>query len=304
MVMRDIIEIDDEKCNGCGECIPNCVEGALQIVNGKARLISDELCDGIGMCLGHCPQGALTVTQRDTDDFNEEAVEDLLKKREAEQELLKDKGKDQQLLKDKGKDQQLLKDKGGDQDACFEETDEVFVHHHHGDHTPCGCPGSQNMVLKKKEGASSGLHSIPRGAGGHSPPPSSDSLSAGAGESTLTHWPIKLRLVNENAPFLQDADLLVLADCAGVASYDLHDTLLKDKVVVILCPKFDDPDFFTEKLDRLAKHSGIRSITIGHMEVPCCFGLGNAVKRAVQNSGRSIPVEHIIISREGRKSRG
>ncbi len=287
MVMRDIIEIDDEKCNGCGECIPNCVEGALQIVNGKARLISDELCDGIGMCLGHCPQGALTVTKRNTDEFSMEAVEEF------------------------------LKDKDADQGACSEESDEVFVHHHHGDHTPCGCPGSRNMILKTNvpsspstlSSASVGAHSVPSPSaspsdispGPHAP--SSGSSPAGPGVSNLTHWPIKLRLVNENAPFLQDADLLVLADCAGVASHDLHDTLLKDKVVVIFCPKFDDPDFFTEKLERLAKNSGIRSITIGHMEVPCCFGLGNAVKRAVQLSGRNIPVEHIIIARDGRRSR-
>jgi NAD-dependent dihydropyrimidine dehydrogenase PreA subunit len=281
MVQRDIIKIDDELCDGCGECIPNCVEGALQIVDGKARLISDDLCDGIGLCLGHCPKGALTVITRDADEFSEEAVEEYLTtKKEIE--------------------------------GSSADDGEVFVFHHHAPGTPCGCPGSQNITLKPKTDTSSECieANTPLATSKSTGSPADTKKSSGTGKpetsgspsssfSTLGHWPIKLHLVYEKAPFLKDADLLVLADCAGVASHDLHSTLLKDKAIVIFCPKFDDPEFYREKLGRIVAQSGVRSVTIAHMEVPCCFGLGRAVKDAVVASGLDIPVDHVIIKRDG-----
>lgn len=283
---REIIEIDDEKCDGCGVCIPNCAEGALQIVNGKARLISENLCDGIGMCLGHCPKGALKVIVREADEFDEEAVNERLKE---------------------------LKPDPQDQDTP---PGTHQVPSPQGPPVSCGCPSSVMSFLKPAmEGGTSSTRDTtdggrtpgtqstsPAGPASKTSDPSSvtiDPATPSDSVSNLMHWPVKLRLVHEQAPFLKNADLLILADCAGVAMHDLHDTLLKDKAVVIFCPKFEDPSFYREKLESIVSSSGIRSITVAHMEVPCCYGLYHAVQDAVRRSGKEIPVETYIIGRNG-----
>jgi len=253
MASRKIIQIDEEKCNGCGQCIPNCAEGSLKIVNGKAKLVADILCDGLGACLGHCPQDALKIVEREAEDFDELAVEKYLQEQKEEESAMAAKA------------------------------------------TPpspaCGCPSVQLSILGSADTedrkAEDEQDSSPR--------------EGTAQGSSLVHWPVKLRLVPESAPFLRDAKLLVLADCAGVAAYDLHETLLRGKAVVILCPKFEDPGFYRAKLQRLVAASSLRSITVAHMQVPCCHGLFMAVKQAVEASGKEIPVEHIVLGRSGEK---
>jgi Fe-S-cluster-containing hydrogenase component 2 len=210
MTKREIIEIDDEKCNGCGECIPNCAEGALQIVDGKVQIVSDALCDGLGACLGHCPQGALRIIQREAAPFDEEAVE-------------------------------------------------------------------AHLAQLKQEAAS----------------------CADCQPEARRQWPIALRLVPIAAPFFQNADLLIAADCVPFAYRNFHDEFLKGKTLVFGCPKFDNAQGYQTKLTEIFRQNSIQSITLLLMEVPCCSGLGNIVKTALANSGKDIPLKKTIITVDG-----
>jgi len=224
MVLRKIVRIDEELCDGCGQCIPNCAEGALQIVDGKVRLISEAYCDGLGACLGHCPQGAITIEERASDPFDEEAVHAHL----AGQHALE-----------------------------------------------CGCPSTvvQNLEPRTPEPSERG--------------------------SALRHWPVQLNLVPLEAPFFDGADLLVVADCVPVAYPDLHGTLLSGRSVVVGCPTFDDARGYADKLGEILKRNDVRSVTIAHMEVPCCSGLAWIVDRAVEASGKKIPVKRHVITVRG-----
>ncbi len=231
MVVRKIVRIDEELCNGCGQCIPNCAEGALQIVDGKARLVSDVYCDGLGACLGHCPQGAISILEREADPFDEEAVHARLK-----------------MLEERGSEKETL---------------------------ACGCPSSLVQDLKAT-----------------APAPS-------FGGSALRQWPVQLNLVPLEAPFFEDADLLVMADCVPVAYPNLHASLLPGRTIVIGCPKFDDALGYAEKLGEILRRNGVRSVTIAHMEVPCCSGLNWVVERAVEASGKQIPVRRHVVTVRG-----
>ncbi len=234
MAMRKIVKIDEEKCTGCGLCIPNCVEGALQIVDGKARLMSEKFCDGLGACLGHCPQDAITVIEREAEEFDEKAVE-------------------------------------------------AFLHtKHEADPQPAfgGCPSSRPMQFKTpKTGSKTG------------PTPRSF--------SQLTQWPVQLKLVPINAPYFQDADLLVAADCVPFAYANFHHDFIKGKVVVVGCPKLDDIQYYREKLTQIFKSNSVQSVTVPYMEVPCCFGLVRAVEEAIGASGKNIPLKKIKITIRG-----
>jgi len=231
MVKRNIVHIDEEKCNGCGQCIPNCAEGAIQIIDGKARIVNDAYCDGLGACLGHCPQDAITIMEREAPEFDEEAVHEHL-------EAVK--------------------------------TRETLA---------CGCPASQVQELKGS----------PAGRGRAEAP----------AQSALRHWPIQLNLVPVNAPFFKDADLLLMADCAAVAYPALHQRLLNERSVVMGCPKFDDVNHYVEKLTEMLKNNDVRSLTVAHMEVPCCSALNVVAKRALEASGKMIPTQRLIVSVEG-----
>ena len=232
--------IDEEKCNGCGLCIPNCAEGALQIIDGKAKLVSDKFCDGLGACLGHCPQDAITVIERKADDFDEKAVElHLHKKKEATPEP---------------KPQPAP----------------LFT----------GCPSSRPMHFKVQE--------------------SRDEIGAVTPSiSMLSQWPVQLKLVPVNAPYFQDADLLVAADCVPFAYPNFHQDFLKGKAVVVGCPKLDDIQYYKEKLTEIFRTNSIKSITVPYMEVPCCFGLVKATEDAMAASGKKIPLKKIKISIRG-----
>jgi Pyruvate/2-oxoacid:ferredoxin oxidoreductase delta subunit len=233
MATRKIIKIDEEKCNGCALCIPNCAEGALQIVDGKAKLMSEKFCDGLGACLGHCPQDAITVIEREAEEFDEKAVEAYLhKKHEAES-----------------------------------HPKPVFA----------SCPSSKPMQFNTR----------------------GESGSVARAVSQLTQWPVQLKLVPIKAPYFQDADLLVAADCVPFAYANFHQDFIKGKVVIIGCPKLDDIQYYEEKLIEIFKSNSIKSVTVPYMEVPCCFGLVKAAEDAIAASGKNIPLKKIKIGIRG-----
>lgn len=253
MTTRKIIKIDEEKCNGCGLCVPNCAEGAIQIIEGKAKLVKDSYCDGLGACLGHCPQDALHIIEREAEDFNEEEVLNFAKS---------------------------MKD--GNQEHKHEQPRQP-VHHHGGG----GCPGSRVMMLKNEEES-------PKRA----VPASSADIEVRI-RPQLRQWPVQLSLVPANAPYFDRADVLVTADCVPFAYANYHIDLLKGKVVVVGCPKLDDVEAYTDKLAQIFASNDIRSITVAHMEVPCCSGIVRAVEIARQRSGKAIPVTKVRVGING-----
>jgi NAD-dependent dihydropyrimidine dehydrogenase PreA subunit len=272
MARRQIIHIDEESCTGCGDCIPSCAEGALAIVDGKARVVSDRLCDGLGACLGLCPEGALTIEERDAPEFDEVAVE--------------------QRLHELGRSPQPLS---------------------HAQHTPAaagspgtlptgGCPGS--LARELQPAAASPTGGCP-GSAARELRPAGAPQAAGSGRddtSLLQHWPVQLGLVNPMAPFLRGADLLIAADCVPVAYRHFHDDFLAGRSVVIACPKLDDAHAHTQKLAELFRVARPRTVTVVHMEVPCCFGLTSLVEQAASEAGLEAPVTDVVITLDGNKS--
>jgi NAD-dependent dihydropyrimidine dehydrogenase PreA subunit len=255
---RSIIQIDEDLCTGCGECITACAEGALELIDGKARLVSDVYCDGLGACLVGCPTGALKVIEREADEFSEEAVQEREKNVKAD-----------------AKAEPLACGCPGS--AVMSPKRPAAVG---------GCPGAASMTLKvgAATGAATGLRAA----------------ASSPAVSELTHWPVKLELIRPDAPFLRGADMILLADCGGVSIPDLHQRFLKNHVVAIACPKFTDP---VENIGRLAaviRDGGIASLTVVHMEVPCCHGLVMAAERARQRSGAGIELKRIKVGRDGR----
>ncbi|MCX5704821.1 MAG: 4Fe-4S binding protein [Candidatus Omnitrophica bacterium] len=239
MAKRKIIKIDEAKCNGCGQCIPNCPEGAIQIVDNKARLISDLFCDGLGACIGYCPQAAITIEEREAEKYDEcRVMENIVKQ---------------------GKNT-------------------IIAHHAHGH---AECPGAKVMEFKKEEPFTA-----------HAP-------VAGAQESQLGQWPIQLMLVPVFVPFLDNADILIAADCVPFAYANFHQDLLKGKVLLVGCPKFDDIGLYTQKITQIIEHNNIKSITYAHMEVPCCFGLMPVIQQAISASGKIVSFCDVIISIKG-----
>ncbi len=233
---RKIVKIDEEKCNGCGLCVPACAEGAIEIIDGKARLAAENLCDGLGACLGECPEDAIIIEEREADAFSEEAVEERL-----------------------------------DVLGQGEETAPApaFV-----------CPSARVL-------------SHDRPAVGEKP------VAAGEVSSELTHWPVKLQLVPPTAPFFRGKDLVIAADCAPVAYGDFHRRFLKDRAVVIHCPKFGDQSYVLDKLTELFRSGGCTGVTILRAEVPCCAGLTYAVHEALRASGNDLPVREVVVGLKG-----
>ncbi|MAG22391.1 MAG: 4Fe-4S ferredoxin [Candidatus Diapherotrites archaeon] len=268
---REIIEIDEEKCNGCGECIPNCPEGALQIIDDKARLVSDLHCDGLGACIGHCPQEAMHIIKREAEPYDEKKVmEEIVKKGEntikAHLEHLKEHGEEGYLKEAT----EFLEENGIDNP--LEKEDKAPLPH--------SCPGSAMQDFRKEEKAEEAEKQTRQ-------------------RSELGQWPVQLMLVSPNASYFNDADLLIAADCVPFANANFHSEFLEGKSLVIGCPKLDDVKFYKEKLTAIFKDNNIKSITIAHMEVPCCFGLQSIVEEALGDSGKEIPVEQKIISVRG-----
>ena len=288
MAKRKIIKIDDDKCNGCGLCIPNCPEGALQIIDGKARLISDLFCDGLGACIGHCPQGAINIEERDAEKYDEKRVmENIVKQGKntiiAHLNHLKD-NKEFGYLKEA---MDFLVAKG----IKMRPADLMGS----GQPSPCACPGSQ---IREARGAEKGLNGADKVGGKEK----GDASRLEKGQaSQLETWPVQLKLVPAFAPFLNGADILIAADCVPFAYADFHADLLKGKVLLVGCPKLDDVGYYKEKITQMLRNNDIRSITYAHMEVPCCFGLLPAIKDAIAESGKQVPFEDITISIKGER---
>ncbi len=271
---RQIIRIDADKCTGCGECIPNCPEGALQIIDDKARLISDLFCDGLGACIGHCPEGAISTEEREAEPYDERKVmANIVKHGEntikAHLKHLKDHQQNGYLKQalDYLKEKKI-------KTPIWEE--------HKEERLPCGCPGTAIRSFSPKKEKVKG-----------------EAKPIGTIESQLTQWPVQLHLVPPNASFLKDRDLVISADCVSYSYGNFHNDFLKDKALVIACPKLDDTEHYLDKLTEIFKVSGVKSITILHMEVPCCLGLVNITKEALEASGRKIPAKEITIGIQG-----
>ncbi len=272
---RKIVKIDEEKCNGCGLCIPNCPEGALQIIDEKARLVSDLSCDGLGACIGYCPQGAITIEEREAEEYSETKVmENIVKQGTnvilAHLEHLKSHNQTKYL-------KEAL-------DFLQEKKIAIpFEPHHAQMHAMGGCPGSRMMDFRKK------------------PAPAGKAVSAARQESELQQWPLQLSLVPPNAPYFQDVDLAIVADCVPFAYPNFHQDILKGKAIVIACPKLDDVEFYKQKLAQIFKQSKIKSLNVVHMEVPCCFGLNTIVQEALEISQKDIPLNEVVITISGEK---
>ena len=250
-VRRKIIKIDEEKCDGCGLCIPGCPEGALQIIDGKAKLVKDNFGDGLGACLGECPQGALNIEEKDVEEYDEEGVIAHIK--ESSPELLE-------------KHLKHLK----------EHAHELPQHHSHPGIT--SCPSAQMLHWEKKEEKAGEKVEI---------------------NSELRQWPVQLHLVPPTAPYFQNADLILVAVCVPFAYANFHQDFLKSKSIAIGCPKLDDVDAYIYKVTQILKNSNIKSLSVVHMEVPCCYGLVHIAQEALKKSGKDIPFESIKIGIKG-----
>ncbi|MDP8259055.1 MAG: 4Fe-4S binding protein [Candidatus Aadella gelida] len=275
MAKRKIIKIDDEKCNGCGQCIPNCPEGALQMIDGKARLISDLCCDGLGACIGKCPEGAITTEEREAEAYNEkEVMKNIVKQGvnvlKAHLEHLKEHGEDEYYKEAIS----FLREKGIELPGGSEESDKKSKVH-------SGCPGIKAMDFsaKKKD---------------------KESEETGQRVSELTQWPVQLHLVQPNAAYFQGKDVVLAADCVAYALADFHKDHLKGKSLAIACPKLDsDQDIYVNKIKELINTAKINTLTVMTMEVPCCSGLLAIAKKSAEDAERKIPVKHVVVGIQG-----
>lgn len=317
MALRKIIEINEDICNGCGQCIPNCPEGALQLIDGKARLVSDLFCDGLGACIGECPVDAINVIEREAEPYNETKVmENIVKQGSnviaAHLKHLKD--HNETGLYNEAVN--YLKNNGIDIPENFkEDTEESISGQDSGDRLPCGCPGSAVMDLREEnEGISNAQSKSAQKLGLENDTGGNDILNLSkakaqkvqallrelsGNESQLRQWPVQIMLVPPHAPYLQGADLLVAADCVPFAYAGFHQDFLTGKVVLIGCPKLDDSQFYLKKFTEIFKLNDIKSVTVTHMEVPCCFGLAGMIKQAVKDAGKDIAVKTVNIGIKG-----
>jgi NAD-dependent dihydropyrimidine dehydrogenase PreA subunit len=269
---RKIIIINEQKCTGCGVCIPNCPEGAIQIIDDKARLVSDFMCDGLGACLGHCPEGAISIEEREAEEYDERKVMANIVKAGSNTiraHLYHLKEHDQ--LEFYNQALQYLNDNSIDipkQEGYIMQASHV------------GCPGSQSMAFKENAVESSSECTRP---------------------STLSHWPIQMHLISPQAPHYKESDMVLAADCVAFSMGDFHKDLLKGKTLAIACPKLDDnQETYEEKIKGLIDIAKINTLIVIIMQVPCCSGLLQLAKRAASKSTRKIPIKAIIISLQGK----
>ena len=234
-MIRQIIKIDQEKCNGCGACATACHEGAISMVDGKAKLIRDDYCDGLGDCLPACPTGAITFEMREALAYDEKAVQSAKAEKQTKQT--------------------------------------------HSDTLPCGCPSNHAKQFDRHTANAKQVVSCDV-------------------QSQLQQWPVQIKLVPVNAPYFKNANLLVAADCTAYAYGNFHSKFMKNKITIVGCPKLDMVDY-SDKLTEIIKNNDIKSVTVVRMEVPCCGGIENAVKRAIQNSGKFLPWQVVTISTDG-----
>lgn len=284
-MLREIVNINEELCNGCGLCVPNCHEGALQIIDGKARLVSELMCDGLGACLGHCSEGAITIEKREAKPYNEvEVLKEIIGKGKntvvAHLKHLKDHNETGFLQEG----MKYLKENYDDLDFDLDEVIDEIHGNKPSSGSACatgGCPGSRTVVFDKPNEL--------KVAGIITDQP-----------SQLRQWPVQLHLVNPVAPYFRGADLLVAADCTAFTLGNFHSKWLKDKSLVIACPKLDHgTEIYINKLTMLIDEAKVNTITVMIMEVPCCGGLVSMVQEARQMSARRVPVKVIVVSIRG-----
>ncbi len=312
---RDIIRIDEEKCNGCGQCVPNCHEGALQVIDGKVRLVSELMCDGLGACIGYCPEGAITIEKREAEPYDEIAVISEMVKKGANTVIahlkhLKDHHEygyleegttwlevhskelsfslNEVLAAVNGKGVQ-----GNNAQGAHGARGNNAAHGGHGPHAGHaghgghghhggGCPGSAERVMASAPAfiAASGTAEMP---------------------SQLTHWPVQMHLINPNSPVYRGADLLLAADCVAFSLGSFHGSFLKGKALAIACPKLDHgTETYIDKLTLMIDTARVNTITVMMMEVPCCGGLIQMVRAALAKASRKVPVKAIIVSIDGK----
>lgn len=228
-MLRKIIKIDENKCNGCGACASACHEGAIEMVNGKAKLTREDYCDGLGDCLPACPVDAISFEEREAPAYDENAV-------------------------------------------LAAKINKL------GTNLACGCPGTQSRAIKREATARHALTNI---------------------NSQLLQWPVQIKLVPVNAPYFEGANLLIAADCTAFAYGNFHNEFIRNHITLIGCPKLDEGDY-AEKLTQIIANNNIKSVKVVRMEVPCCGGIENAVKRALQASGKFIPWQVVTISTDGK----
>ncbi len=289
---REIIKIDEDLCNGCGDCIPNCHEGALQMIDGKARLVSDLFCDGLGACIGHCPEGAISIETREAEPYNETLVMDEMVKKGKNTVLahlahLKDHGATDFLneaiayIKKNNIDMDIRKpDASKPEDIVQQEMQQAMAGGCGG-----GCPGSAPITfdidMDEVEEAT-------------------ENTAAAEAPSELRQWPVQFHLLNPMAPYFRNADVLLAADCAAFSMGNFHSRFLKGKALVIACPKLDsNQESYLQKLISMINDSNINSLTVVRMEVPCCGGLTHLAQQAVANANRKIPIKQAVISHQG-----
>ena len=308
---REIVHIDEELCNGCGDCVPSCHEGALQIIDGKARLISDLMCDGLGACIGHCPLGAITIEVREAEPYNEiEVMKDMVKKGRntiiAHLSHLKEHGQSGYLKQGveylvahkyelefdlnavldalhngSGNDGHSHKNHGSSHQDNHQQGKHHHMHHQQqqSEGSACGCPGSAERTFSQ----------IP-----------SNNLEGGSIPSALRHWPVQMHLINPRSPHFIKSDFVLAADCTAFTIGGFHQEFLNGKTLGIACPKLDQgTDIYLQKLISLIEDAQINTLTVMIMEVPCCGGLAQMAQTAVDQSSRKIPVQQIVVSVQG-----
>ncbi len=270
---REIIRIDEDKCTGCGACIPGCPEGALQIIDGKARLISDLFCDGLGACIGECPEGAITIEKREAEPYDEKKVmENIIKQgpNTIKAHLAHLKEHNEKKLLDEA--MMVLKENKIPIPEGIETTSRA------NSPVPCGCPGSQTMQFGNQE-SNEQTRDI---------------------SSQLRQWPVQLHLVSPLAPYYEGADVVLAADCTAYALGDFHQRFMKGKALAIACPKLDEgQEIYTAKLKALIDDAKINTLTIVIMEVPCCGGLVQLARQAAENSKRNVPIKKVVVGIKG-----
>ena len=283
---RKIISIDEEKCTGCGLCIPDCPEGALQILEGKARLVSDLFCDGLGACIGICPEGAIEIIEREAGAYDEKAVMNKIVRQgdpviTAHLEHLISHGETHLYREaiEYLRDHHIPVPPHRQATENHERIGKGIEHDegHLGTHPFAGCPGSAARSIQRDN------HTVHKQS-----------------VSELRQWPVQLRLLNPRSQYFDGADLLIAADCVPFAYADFHADFLRGKVVIIFCPKLDaDIDEYVSKLAEILSLHTIHTITVLHMEVPCCSGVRYVLDRAMVQSGKKIPVQEFTITIEG-----
>jgi NAD-dependent dihydropyrimidine dehydrogenase PreA subunit len=294
-MVREMVKIDEDLCNGCGICVTGCHEGALQIIDGKARLVSELMCDGLGACIGHCLSGAITIEKREAEPYNEiKVMEVMIRKGKntviAHLKHLKDHHETRYLQEGvkylRDHEEQLefkLKeviDEVHGHTGHLKENAHEYAHQHHGQ----GCPGSKSTVIERSQDVK---------------PMFIEPVAAI--QSELRQWPVQLHLINPHAGYYRNADLLLAADCIAYTMGDFHQNHLKGRSLAIACPKLDsNTDVYIDKITAMIDHAGINTITVMIMQVPCCGGLLRIVQKAVSAAQRKVPVKLIVVSVEGK----